>query len=86
MKYYIPGLIVTMMGVGAAMVCAYMGTQQDSDLKSLIFMGLGLGIFAIASGFDSDIRISHHKKILKKASLWTDEEITKKDLGEKKPN
>lgn len=80
MKYWIPGMIVTFLGLGAAFACTYIATQQDSDLKAFVFMGLGLGIFAVCSGFDSDARISHHKRILKKAGLWTDQAIKKKDL------
>lgn len=80
MKYYLPGLIIVFLGLAFAMVCAFIGAQQDSDLKALIFMGIGLGVFAVCAGFDSDTRISHHKRILKKAGLWTDQVIKKKDL------
>lgn len=80
MKYYIPGIIITMMGLAAAFACAFIASQQDSNIKAMVFMALGLGIFAVCSGFDSDTRISHHKRILKKAGLWTDQEIKKKDL------
>ena len=80
MKYWIPGIIVTFLGLCAAFACLYIAIQQDSDLKGLIFMALGLGIFAVCSGFDSDSRIAHHKRILTKAGLWTDQEIKKRDL------
>lgn len=81
MKYYIPGIIVTFLGLAFAICTAFIGAQQSSDIKALIFMGLGLGVFAICAGFDSDLRLSHHKRILKKAGLWTDEMIRKKDLS-----
>lgn len=84
MKYHIPGLIIVFLGLGFAMVCTFIGAQQDSDLKTLIFMAVGLAVFAVCAGFDSDTRIRHHRNILKKAGLWTDDEIRKKDL--KKPD
>lgn len=84
MKYWIPGTFVTMAGLMFVFVSVWLASQQGTVLKVFIFVAFGVGIFAICSGFDSDLRLSHHRKILKKAGLWTDEEIRKKDL--KKPN
>lgn len=54
---------------------------EPIDPPMVIAMGgVIIGFLGYGFAYGAQFRLSHHKRILQKAGLWTDEEIKKKDL------
>jgi len=85
MKYYIMPLILEWTGIGLAIVMLYslilMTQVPEHDSAMLIATASTIiGFLGVFNSLGNSQRLAHHKRILKKAGLWTDEYIKKKDL------
>ena len=87
MKYWIlpATLELSFMGIGIFMFYSLVKyTWFNSNLiesDHVLLLGIAtLLILCFGVTYGSRLRLLHHKLILKKAGLWTDEEIRKKDI------
>lgn len=85
MKYWILPTILEWSGIGIAACLLYplmlIGQAPEPNEGLIIAVAATiLGFLGVFNNLSDSMRLRHHKRILQKAGLWTDEYIKKKDL------